>query len=514
MNGPSTSSILGAFLLGAFSWVPSLADTGNPEILPSGLTLEDVEKRSYLDYARECIDLLIEHGTDRYGEVHSPMLMNIIDVRTRTCPEEPDVLDEPFRVTRRGRRGPAGGNLYPDQPTIEAMYGLSSATGDGKYAAFADKCVNHTMTKLVDDRGFFWWGWHRHYDAFLDKMTGHSGNFHEIHVQEIIWPRLWRVDSQAVTREIEAIWQWHVIDKTTGECNRHGDGQPGCDFAMSGGEILQAFAFLYSKTKDRRWLDRARLVADYYWNARHAETNLIPNRPNAGADRFDGSHFDTSITGFHCRSLLAAYELTGQAAFRDYAVAYLKAYGKYGYDRRAKQFWGSLCLDGTPVPGPRVSGGYGQYEPRGHIDMWEPYVAGYENPIYTAAAYAYACKISDDEELRETARRWADGIRAVFPPTQCDQDAWYGPYAKDWAPHGTYAGLYGRTISFFLQLHDVTGEAEYLDFARRVARESLSKLYYRGLIRGHACKPYYEAIDGVGYLLLALLELDAAVGKQ
>ena len=112
-----------------------------------------------------------------------------------------------------------------------------------------------------------------------------------------------------------------------------------------------------------------------------------------------------------------------------------------------------------------------------------------------------------------TARRWADCIRKVFPPTQCDQAAWYGPYAKDWAPHGTYAGLYGRTISFFLQLHDVTGETEYLDFARQVARESLSKLYYRGLIRGHACKPYYEAIDGVGYLLVALLELDAAVGK-
>jgi hypothetical protein len=511
MRSPTTSNTLVVFLLWAFLCVPSLGDNATPEVLSSGLALEDVEKRSYLDYARECIDLLIEHGTDRYGEVHSPMLMNIIDVRTRTCPQEPDVLDEPFRVTRRGRRGPSGGNLYPDQPTIEAMYALSSATGDGRYAAFAESCVNHTMTKLVDERGFFWWGWHRHYDAYSDKMTGHNGNFHEIHVQEVIWPRLWKVNPEAVTAEIEAIWEWHIIDKATGECNRHGDGQRGCDFAMSGGEILQAFAFLYSKTKDGRWLARARLVADYFWNARHLETNLIPNRPNAGADRFDGSHFDTSITGFHCRSLLAAYQLTGETAFRDYAVAYLKAYGKYGYDERARQFWGSLSLDGTPVPGPRVSGGYGQYEPRGPIDIWEPYVAGYENPIYTAAAYGYACKVTDDAELRQTARRWADAIREVFPPTQCDENAWYGPYSKDWAPHGTYAGLYGRTISFFLELHEITGEAEYLDFARRVAQESLSKLYYEGLIRGHACKPYYEAIDGVGYLLVGLLELDAAL---
>jgi hypothetical protein len=42
------------------------------------------------------------------------------------------------------------------------------------------------MAKLVDDRGFFWWGWHRHYDAYLDQITGHSGNHHEIHVQDII----------------------------------------------------------------------------------------------------------------------------------------------------------------------------------------------------------------------------------------------------------------------------------------------------------------------------------------
>ena len=33
----------------------------------------------------------------------------------------------------------------------------------------------------------------------------------------------------------------------------------------------------------------------------------------------------------------------------------------------------------------------------------------------------------------------------------------------------------------------------------------------QGLIRGHACKPYYESIDGVGYLLYALLQLDQAV---
>jgi hypothetical protein len=388
---------------------------------------------------------------------------------------------------------------------------LSKITGDDRYERFARTCLAYYMHNLVDERGFFWWGWHRHYDAYRDEMTGHAGNPHEIHIQEAIWSILWQVSTDAVTREIEAIWEWHVIDKATGECNRHGDGQRGCDFAMSGGEILYAFAFLYSRTKDRRWLDRARLVADYYWKARHPETSLIPNRPNAGSDRFDGSHFDGSITGFLCPRLLKASQLTSDPAFRDQAVTYLKAYAKHGYDIQAQQFWGSLALDGKPVPGPRVRGGYGQYEPRGHIDMWEPYVAGYENPIYTAQAYALAADLTGDTQLVTAAKHWADCIRRVFPPAACDENAWYADYAKNWAPHGTYAGVYGRTISFFLHLEKITDESEYGLFARRVAREALSRLYYRGLLRGHPCKPYYESIDGVGYLLVALLQLEDAL---
>ncbi len=261
-----------------------------PEILSSELSPQQVLARPYLDYARQCIDLLMEHGTDRYGAIHSPILVNILDVRTRTCPEVPLPLDEPFRAIRRGRRGPAGANLYPDQPAIRAILALSQATGDQRYAKFAHECVGYYLKNLVDDKGFFWWGWHRHYDVYRDEMTGHSGNHHEIHIQQIIWPELWQVDSEAVRREIQAAWQWHVIDKTTGEVNRHGDGHRGCDFAMSGGELLHAFAFLHNKTGDATWLDRARLVADYYWKARDPETDLTPNRPNAGRGQIGRAH--------------------------------------------------------------------------------------------------------------------------------------------------------------------------------------------------------------------------------
>jgi hypothetical protein len=41
-----------------------------------------------------------------------------------------------------------------------------------------------------------------------------------------------------------------------------------------------------------------------------------------------------------------------------------------------------------------------------------------------------------------------------------------------------------------------------------LADTAISKLHHKGLFRGHPAKPYYEAMDGVGYLMYALLELD------
>jgi len=477
----------------------------------------------YLQPAVECLDTLMRDGTDRYGSVHAPILVSILDVESHECPTNPLALDEAFRVLqRRGVRNPAGANLHTDLPTLRTMYALSQATGDPKYARFADEYVRWYTEHLVDGRGFFWWGWHRRYDVYTDTMKGHLGSPHEIHsIREVPWAQLWLVNSNAVQREIEAIWQWHVIDKKTGEVNRHGDGQRGCDFAMAAGGYANAFAFMYRQTGERVWLDRTRLLADYFWERRNPKTDLIANRPNAGPNRFDGSHFDTSITGFYCHALLKCYELTGDTRFKDQAVGYLKAYRRYGYDEKTGKFWGSLKLDGTPVPGPRLmmtnttdkyvtssEEQYWIYEPRGYLDLWQPYVAGYEHPIPTAQEYAYAALITGDPELRDTAEKFAHWIRQEFPPRHCETNSWYRGYAEDYAPQGTYAGLYGQTISFFVQMYLLTGNATDLKSARDVADEAIARLYHNGLFRGHPAKPYYEAVDGVGQLLYALLELD------
>ncbi|MCG8524948.1 MAG: glycoside hydrolase family 76 protein, partial [Opitutales bacterium] len=345
--------------------------------------------KTYQSYVKECLKTLIGHATDTYGDLHTPILVSILDIETRTCPPIPEKLDEYFRVTRRDRRSPGGSNLLTDQPTLKAMYALSAITGDNTFSNFADNYSGYVMRHLIDEQCFFWWGWHRHYNVFKDRKEGHQPSQtqwgadiypHEIHaIHSIDWDRLWKVDEHAVTKEIEAIWQWHVIDKNTGEINRHGDGNKGCDFTMSAGAFIEAFAFMYSKTNNQLWLNRTRQIADYYWKRRNHNTNLIPERPNAGKKRFDGSSFVTSITGLYCHALLKAYEVTGDQCFHDQAVAYLKAYARLGFDKKTGKFWGALKLDGQPIPGPRVytknidsSDGYAAAQPRGHLDLWEP----------------------------------------------------------------------------------------------------------------------------------------------
>jgi len=508
----AATPILAAELPGEKSTV-ELGDEGIV-VLDSGISEEDIEKKPYANYVTECLDLLMEYGTDRYGDHHKPVLVTILDVRSRSCPESPPEQTAHWRGQWRPCFWkPRGSDLLVDQSTVEVFYLLSQLTENRKYSAFADRYLG-CVTRMVDDKGFFWWGWHRFYDVFADEMSGSHGNSHEIHVNLPRWERLWRVDEKATRRELEAIWEWHIIDKTTGEFNRHGDGRRGCDFAMSGAEFIYAFSFLYAKTNHPVWLERAELIANYLWQSRNRRTNLIPNRPNAGKIRFDGGHLDTSVTGLLCYYLLKSYELTDAEAFRDQAVAYLAAYDRYGYDPSTKRFWGSLTLDGKPVQGPRVQGGYAQYEPRGHVDLWEPYQLGYEFPIYTAQAYAYAYQVTDDRKLLDAAVRWADWIRHCPPSEGClAENAWYERYAGLFAPHGTFADMYGRTISLFIHLYALTGQQSYLNDARRMAREAVSRLYYKGLLRGHPAKPFYSSVDGVGYLLYALLQLDRVLEK-
>ena len=174
-----------------------------------------------------------------------------------------------------------------------------------------------------------------------------------------------------------------------------------------------------------------------------------------------------------------------------------------------------MRLDGSPIEGPRIytdnvdsAEGYLAAQPRGPLDAWQPYIAGYEHPFATAQTCAYACALTQAPAMLETARRFANWIDRHPPGSTNHPEAWYRDYSNERGLRGTYAEHYGRVISLRLSLARATDCQDDLAAACRYADQAIAALRHRsGLFRGHPAKPYYEAMDGVGHLLVALLQL-------
>lgn len=467
-------------------------------------------RMEYRAAVRQCLDNLLRHGTDRYGPLATPMIMSVIDTRTNEAPREPELLEAMIRTEERpGRRNPGGCDLWDDQPLLRTMYAMSRLTRDRRYERAADAYATAFMERAQHRNGLFAWGSHLYYDAYADAVADdHAGRVHEILILHPLWDRLWKLNRKAVQREIEAIWEWHIVDKGTGQHNRHDDKQVGCDFAFSGGSFTLAFAFLHKATGDPIWLDRARLVADWHWRHRNAETNLTVDAPST-KPRYDATHCFTTVPGPHAAALLRAYEITHDTRLRDIALAYIRAYLRYGWDSEAGTFYAALKPDGTPVRDQPQGKGYDRWMPSGYVDIWPTTMYSYEFPLMAAQACMYAYELTGDPLFLDGARKWGQAIRKDMPPQigrRWRTEA-RALFPHDAAQDGAYADGYGRAISFFVRLYRATRDQADLSMAVRLADEAMEKLRKNGWFVGHPAKPYYEATDGVGTLLYALLEL-------
>ena len=512
------------------------------EILDSGIAPEEVENRRYRDYAAECIDALIKDGTDRYGKVKSPLLVSMIDVRTRECPPLRSLprtrgMRTPYRNWHYGeaRNLLPPGEAYPpvksvpwrgenrdtffrpscaewseDQEAIHAMLKLGDLTGRKQYGAFVEQLVGHAA-KQVCGKGLFWWGSHRYFDVFGDRNVSNGGH-HELQCKRPNWGLIWDINPEATRKHIEAMWEWHVYDKKTGGFDRHSSRRKDHAFTSAGALLVHALAFLGQQPGLSEYTDRAELVESYHWKRRNPETGLFPSDPDYSGRRWDGDYCTTMEIGQYCYYLLKSYEISGRKVFRDHAISYMKAYARYAWDPEARKFYGAVRVtDGKPAVCSRRQPNYKCQLPSGYLDLWEPYNLGWEWPLATAQNYAYAYTLTGDKTMLEAARNFAVFINENPPETGCRVDSWYEMYARLFSRQGTFAEHYGKAVSFFVNMYANTGEEAYLNDARRFAQEAVSKLYYKGLFRGHPARPYYVSTDGVGYLLVSLLQLDRAI---
>ena len=215
--------------------------------------------------------------------------------------------------------------------------------------------------------------------------------------------------------------------------------------------------------------------------------------------------------------LLEAYRASGDPHFQRVANRYILGYDQFAWDAEARSYYAMLKLDGTPVQDQAKGSGYGAYAPYGHVNVWRTTFYSYEFTLSAAQAAVQAYELSDrdpskrDPRLLAVARRWGGVVERAMPARTGRR------WQRELEEHmplasvrgGAYAEDYGRSISLFVHLYRATGERRYLGLAKTLATDAVRRLFHNGLFRGHAAKPYYEATNGVGLLLYALLELDA-----
>lgn len=470
----------------------------------------DVTNSSVLNLVQSHFDRLLSTGTAAFGPAPCAMWMASLDTRTGRYPENDRRPPEIPRRHYRAIDAPKGCSLYWDQPSLAAAHALSDLTGDPKYAEAADAYVAAFLDRCVARNGVFLWGNHYYWDAFQGEtlafvgeetpqpvdFDAEEGAYHETRPIPPAWELFWRVSPEAAAREIRAFTANSLVDAETGGFNRHADGKQGCAFLESGGILVESLAWLFAKTGDRALLEQADRIVEFSYRHRNPDTGLLENNPTR--NRWDKITCTTEV-GLWAGCLMRAARLAGGRddwlAKVDTAVS---AYLRFGFDQGAGQYWGRLRVaDGTPVLGrPAETGDSAlsiKHQPEDHSDIWRPLFPAHDYPMPFAESCIALHQATGAERYRLACERWVRQIDGSLPARN---------------GRGGYAEHYGRCIHFLVGCARLAGMNGCLELARRVAREAVDTLADSGVLRTHPGEPRYDAVDGGGYLLHALLALE------
>jgi len=445
-----------------------------------------------LPQIRRFADNLIEHARDRYGPKHTPLFVCQLDVDAKTLPPADTRL---YASSNRGGAGPHMNNLQFDSGRLRLLYALTEVTGEKRYAEAADEYLRYYLAHLPDEEtGFFPWGDHRGYDVVRDETIR---AVHEFKCTYPPWDEMYRVDPDAVTRQIESL-RLHVIDPARSYgFNRHCPPDEFIEWGSPpGGAYVAAWAFLYKQTGDRKHLEWAHRMADYLWGLRNPETDLLaahpfdPAYPDAAKSdramaRASRTEYMGQITWF-AANLLRTAELLGPdegATFRQQALAYYRAFTRRMDVRPDGSFFATFDLAKGEPRFERIGEGWQIIPQVGSPIGWSNGVVGVRAPF----SLAFGHKMTGEADLRETFDR-------LVPLVRLER------FRKlDRAPEPVAAGLLAQVIVGFLNMHQASGEPAYLDEAEMLCRYATTHFYRDGwFVCGVPTVPRYRDpnVDG------------------
>ncbi len=494
------------------------AMAADPRVLPDSDAM-----RAVMAFANN----MLEYGRDHYGEEHSPLFVNQLDVRTRVIPEEGRGV---WSLPRERRMGGSrtGSNFHFDTGLLRLLQTLSVLTGNKRYAAAVDANLRHVLGRTMvmptgmvvrGSRLVLPGGDHLKWDVVEDRPYGH---FHEMRSSRFLWAEMFALNPRATVSEIETYHEHIIAPEVNYAFNRHyplartrGSMPPADALSLpsSAGVYIHAWAFLYSRTGDKKYLGWAQNLADYLWENRGRKTDIIPS---AGERKSRRNAFDTPgsrvVYGLEpWRSyiaflLYAAGELrnapeatrkNGEAAaraFRNQAEASLSAFARHVMSPDGG-FYAALNIDtGRPPPSEQAKE-YGVTSVAPDHRIWE---SSRFHQVFATLAFAY--RETHFAELRPAL----DAMSAQFSHPDAPRRE---NMARDIA----------LPILAFTHLYEATGESVFLEKARPWIEVALLRYWQNGFfVSGPArgmekdCDPWsvYSNRSGSAHLAYSILRYE------
>lgn len=408
---------------------------------------------------------------------------SVVDVKTGRYPEGDYTPRRVYRLIG----APRGSTLYWDQPLVVTARLISEMTGRQQYAEAAGRYLAAFLDRCVAENGMFRWGNHCYYDVFEHRVVEFHGGVHELRPITPAWDLFWERAPEKTETYIRTMGQRHVYDPVTGGFNRHDDGKKGHAFIEAGGILCESLAWLHGRTRDPGLLEQALRIARYSFSHRNLSTGLVPNEPDMG--RWD-SKVCTSEIGVWAQSLLRAADYTDNDAFREMACSAVKAWLEHAFDAPSGHFFGQVDIaNGGAVVAEKPG-----YWPMKNANPWSTdQWPTHDYPMAVAEAALTLHALTGEPVFLEGVRRLA-GMAVATCPERTGQPA--------------YAESYGRCIHFLARAGLQLGDDGLLADASRLAADARRQLLQNGMYQGLAGLGLHEAVDGVGYLLLALLLLE------
>lgn len=265
-------------------WNPELQFLTPPQNATSrkGSLVGGENKSHYLDAVLTFADNVLARGRDRYGEVHSPLFADGIDVES----------GEPVTWQYDGNTWILS-NFGSQQNLMRVLVGLTELTGDKRYREAAVKATRYMFEHHSDSKGLLHWGGHQ----FVDLKTMENqfeSRPHELKNHFPFYEFMWDVDPVATRRMLRSIWAGHIVDWGVLDMNRHAPydsgeelswdhefSQPepfyegtGLTFINFGTDMIQVGMSLYFLDKDEGAREWGLRLYEQYVRARHPETGL------------------------------------------------------------------------------------------------------------------------------------------------------------------------------------------------------------------------------------------------